>query len=143
MSHEITTLCTGCTACVRQCPVDAISGERKQLHQIDAALCIDCGACGRICPVDAILDTNRQTVLHIKPALWEKPVWNYATCTACKICVQACPTGCIAILEPPRNGHGFAPGLPYLVRPKDCIACTFCVVDCPFEVIRMASPEPA
>ncbi len=24
--------CTGCTLCVKKCPVDAITGEKKQLH---------------------------------------------------------------------------------------------------------------
>ena len=27
--------CIGCTACARQCPVKAISGERQQTHVID------------------------------------------------------------------------------------------------------------
>ena len=42
--------CTGCTACARACPADAISGERKQLHVIDQAKCIRCGVCLEKCP---------------------------------------------------------------------------------------------
>jgi NADH:ubiquinone oxidoreductase subunit F (NADH-binding)/Pyruvate/2-oxoacid:ferredoxin oxidoreductase delta subunit len=47
-------LCTGCTLCARNCPVDAISGERRQLHVIDPDICIQCGICEQLCPYDAI-----------------------------------------------------------------------------------------
>jgi NADP-reducing hydrogenase subunit HndC len=46
--------CVGCTACARNCPVNCISGERKQLHVIDQALCIKCGACLEKCKFNAI-----------------------------------------------------------------------------------------
>jgi len=47
-------LCTGCTLCARNCPVDAITGERRQLHVIDPDICIKCGICEQLCPYDAI-----------------------------------------------------------------------------------------
>lgn len=47
--------CDGCHACVKVCPTEAIYGERKQTHQLDAAKCISCGACFDICPIDAIV----------------------------------------------------------------------------------------
>jgi NADH:ubiquinone oxidoreductase subunit F (NADH-binding) len=47
-------VCTGCTLCARNCPVDAISGERRQTHVIDPDICIKCGICEQICPYDAI-----------------------------------------------------------------------------------------
>ncbi|MFS8572071.1 MAG: 4Fe-4S binding protein, partial [Clostridia bacterium] len=43
MAHTITADCIGCTACVKVCPVDAITGVNKELHHINPALCIDCG----------------------------------------------------------------------------------------------------
>ncbi len=46
--------CTGCTACVRVCPVNAISGERKQPHTIDQDKCTRCGMCIEKCRFDAI-----------------------------------------------------------------------------------------
>ncbi len=42
--------CVGCLLCLKNCPVDAISGERKQVHVIDQGLCIKCGACLDVCP---------------------------------------------------------------------------------------------
>ena len=46
--------CVGCTACARNCPVNAIAGERKQIHEIDQAICIKCGACLEKCKFDAV-----------------------------------------------------------------------------------------
>ena len=46
--------CVGCTACARNCPVNCIAGERKQLHTIDQALCIKCGACLEKCKFNAV-----------------------------------------------------------------------------------------
>jgi NADH-quinone oxidoreductase subunit F len=47
--------CTGCTACARQCPQEAISGEKKKAHVIDQELCIRCGICLDTCKFDAVL----------------------------------------------------------------------------------------
>lgn len=46
--------CVGCTACARNCPVNAIIGERKKPHVIDTAICIKCGACIEKCKFNAI-----------------------------------------------------------------------------------------
>jgi len=42
--------CVGCLLCLKSCPVNAISGERKKVHVIDQAACIKCGACLNACP---------------------------------------------------------------------------------------------
>ncbi len=46
--------CTGCLACKKVCPSDAVSGELKEIHIIDIAKCIKCGACFEACNFDAI-----------------------------------------------------------------------------------------
>jgi len=46
--------CKGCTKCKRNCPMDAITGEVKQVHVIDTEKCIKCGACVSGCPFGAI-----------------------------------------------------------------------------------------
>ncbi|MBN1459242.1 MAG: NADH-quinone oxidoreductase subunit NuoF [Armatimonadetes bacterium] len=47
--------CTGCGLCLKTCPVNAISGERKQPHSINPAICIKCGACREKCRFEAIV----------------------------------------------------------------------------------------
>jgi NADH:ubiquinone oxidoreductase subunit F (NADH-binding)/(2Fe-2S) ferredoxin/Pyruvate/2-oxoacid:ferredoxin oxidoreductase delta subunit len=47
-------ICTGCTVCARNCPANAITGERKQTHHIDPDLCIKCGICYQLCAFGAI-----------------------------------------------------------------------------------------
>ena len=42
--------CVGCLLCLKNCPADAISGERKKVHVIDQELCVKCGACFDVCP---------------------------------------------------------------------------------------------
>ncbi|MDY6835003.1 MAG: NADH-quinone oxidoreductase subunit NuoF [Chloroflexota bacterium] len=47
--------CTGCTRCVRVCPQEAITGEKKEPHIIDTSKCIKCGSCVEVCKFDAII----------------------------------------------------------------------------------------
>jgi NADH:ubiquinone oxidoreductase subunit F (NADH-binding) len=52
--YEINEKCTGCMLCLKVCPVEAITGEKKQLHVIDKEKCIKCGECFKICRDDAV-----------------------------------------------------------------------------------------
>lgn len=47
--------CTACHLCVRSCPQEAISGEKKKPPTIDQAQCIKCGVCLERCRFGAIL----------------------------------------------------------------------------------------
>ena len=48
------SVCVGCTACARNCPAEAIHGDRKQPHTIDQEACIKCGTCINKCKFNAI-----------------------------------------------------------------------------------------
>jgi len=42
--------CSACGTCRKQCPTDAISGDKKLVHIIDQDKCIKCGTCFQVCP---------------------------------------------------------------------------------------------
>jgi NADP-reducing hydrogenase subunit HndC len=54
LQYVISDKCRGCTACVKVCPSEAITGEPRQKHTIDAAKCLKCGACMEKCRFSAI-----------------------------------------------------------------------------------------
>ena len=136
MSYRITETCNGCGACVKLCPVGAITGEKKNLHLIDALLCIECGACGRICPTEAVKDSFGIVCERIKRSAWEKPQFDLKTCMPCGICIETCPVNCLAPAEPVsgRELHSH----PFLKEDKRCIGCGFCASECPVNAIRMS-----
>lgn len=47
-------LCKGCGKCMKQCPMEAITGQIRMPHVIDTEKCIKCGACWGCCPFGAI-----------------------------------------------------------------------------------------
>ena len=53
-TYEINDKCTGCTLCMKNCPVQCISGERKELHVVDQGPCIQCGSCYDVCNFEAV-----------------------------------------------------------------------------------------
>ncbi|WP_429190540.1 [FeFe] hydrogenase, group A [Fusobacterium sp. PH5-44] len=82
LKFRITSKCIGCTACVRVCPVNCISGKPKERHVLDSATCTHCGQCVSICPVGAIFEgdhtikllndihtPNKNVIAQIAPAV--------------------------------------------------------------------------
>jgi NADP-reducing hydrogenase subunit HndC len=47
-------LCTGCMSCAAQCPVQCITGKKKEPHVIDAEKCLRCGICKETCKFEAV-----------------------------------------------------------------------------------------
>ena len=98
-AYSITDACIGCTVCARNCPVGAISGERKQRHVVDVGACVRCGLCGRLCPQGAVLDAQGRPTKRVPKAEWRHPVFD-ATCMGCSLCIVACPKCCLEIAPP-------------------------------------------
>ena len=51
---QITDRCVGCGICLRNCPANCISGERRARHVIDQDKCVKCGACFNACKFHAV-----------------------------------------------------------------------------------------
>ncbi len=47
--------CTGCMACVKPCPVQAITGKKNEPHLLDIERCTRCGVCNQVCKFDSIM----------------------------------------------------------------------------------------
>lgn len=58
--------CIGCTKCIQACPVDAIIGSAKTLHQVIPWECTGCGLCIEPCPVDCIEWVPTETIQYDK-----------------------------------------------------------------------------
>ncbi len=142
MANHITELCNGCSACERQCPVEAITKVSERLYRVDPGPCIECNVCGIICPVEAVLDKAGQTIQRLRRDQRARPVVDPQTCNGCELCVELCPFECRSI-----TGRGYD-GISLLARPGACVSCGECARHCikgaivmtPFN-IRNYDPE--
>ncbi|MDR1307755.1 MAG: RnfABCDGE type electron transport complex subunit B [Treponema sp.] len=95
--------CTGCKACVTECPQAILrlipkdrettlalcsnrSPVRAAIRKTCRAGCIKCGICVKNCPEQCIVIDNGI------------PVVDYGKCTACGTCEQKCPTRVMRVL---------------------------------------------
>ena len=136
MSYTITTDCQGCQACVRNCPTQAISGVRHEIHVIEPERCIECGTCGRVCPYAAVAKSDGTIAVHLKRADWDKPVIDHNTCVSCGLCITICPVSCLTFDDGTSRKH--LEPYPYLQVPLACVGCGFCELVCPVGAITMA-----
>lgn len=63
-----TSKCTGCRLCYSACPTNAITGEKKEPHEINQWECIRCGMCLEKCPpkFNAVVCSPGQIKLEAK-----------------------------------------------------------------------------
>jgi len=62
------------------------------------------------------------------------PVFDFALCVNCSICVQACPVSCIALTV---NGVDALRNLYPKATAEGCLGCSLCWKACPVEAIRL------
>jgi NADH:ubiquinone oxidoreductase subunit F (NADH-binding)/(2Fe-2S) ferredoxin/NAD-dependent dihydropyrimidine dehydrogenase PreA subunit len=68
--------CQGCGACARNCPADAIVGEKRMVHIIDQNKCVKCGTCIDVCPpkFHAVVKKSGETMKVPKRPIPIKPL---------------------------------------------------------------------
>jgi ferredoxin len=96
---KVNERCTGCLACVENCPAAALSyangkNSRKLLHNLIA--CARCGNCWRICPENAI------EFQHLLKGGWDEVTsFKLARCSVC-----GAPIGTENQIYTLQNEHG-------------------------------------
>lgn len=135
MSFSITSNCQGCQACVRNCPTQAITGVRHEVHLIDPVRCIECGTCGRVCPYAAVAKPDGTIAERLKRADWDKPVIDRHTCVSCGLCITICPVSCLDFDDPADRTP--PEKYPFLKIPLACVGCGFCESVCPVGAIPL------
>jgi len=141
LAYRIGESCTGCTACARNCPVFAITGERGKRHEINALRCVGCGVCGMVCPSASVIDSGGKVCVPVKRPLWPKPRFDAELCSACGICIQDCTSRALSIRPPAFRGD--IKVYAELSNPGKCTGCGICEKHCPLGAVVMVSPEPA
>lgn len=134
MSCFITDSCIGCMACLKVCPVNAITGEQDKLHVIDPELCIECEACGRVCPKSSIITDDEKIIQRVRKANWLRPTIILKNCVACESCVEVCPTGALTMFF---EQLALTENYSVLAYPAKCISCNWCFNNCQYDAIRM------
>ncbi|MCP3901247.1 MAG: 4Fe-4S dicluster domain-containing protein, partial [Desulfobacteraceae bacterium] len=64
--------CTGCGMCKKQCPAEAIDGDKKIIHIIDQEKCTNCGTCFEVCPAKFSSITKLSGVAVPEPVAEDK-----------------------------------------------------------------------
>lgn len=122
-------LCTGCGACVNDCPQFLLHLEKisqqvfigcnnldkgRQAKDVCPQACISCGICVKTCPEGAIKMINYKNGGSL-------PEIDSSKCTQCGTCALKCPSKCI-LVRPPVTGQAV------LAEPAKtgCASCGAC-----------------
>jgi electron transport complex protein RnfB len=142
--------CIGMGHCVGVCPVKAITMGPDNLPDINEAKCTGCGACVRECPKGVLKLLPRQKLVYLACASHDKGKAVKQVCKvgciACGLCVKNCPTGALSLVNnlptmdfdkcidcgicvhkcPTKSYVDRAKGRPKAVINKNCNGCTLC-----------------
>jgi len=92
--YQSPAVCMQCgnPACLKVCPVNAISKDNNGTVLIDPEKCTGCGICEKYCPQQVIS-------LYIENEGTRKKAHKCDLCDGSPACVQVCPTGALTIVR--------------------------------------------
>jgi len=136
LAYKIIETCVGCTACTKRCPTNAITGDRNQLHVVDATLCIDCGACGIVCPPEAILNAWGDACRSVKKNERPKAIVIEDKCigSGCELCISICPFDALTLKPTGQTDDFFGVST---VDEKKCTGCRLCEDVCGWHAVHV------
>jgi Fe-S-cluster-containing dehydrogenase component len=87
-----------CGACIRECPVKAISVNASGIIVINKKLCVGCLACVAVCPTAAMR--------------WYPGLATPFKCTACGACTRQCPKAALTVVTKEGEARSSLPAHP-------------------------------
>ena len=139
--------CICCGLCVRSCPSQAISVDRKAgTWTIGRFDCVQCGSCVLACPKKCLTmekgytepDIAKKSETFTKPKEEEKPeeasggkpVLDAEKCVYCTLCAKKCPQEAIRVDRKEKT---------WALDEEKCVQCGICASACPKHALSMQS----
>lgn len=139
--------CICCGLCVRSCPSQAITVDRKAgTWMIERFDCVQCGSCVLACPKKCLTmekgytepDITKTSETFTKPKEEEKPaeasggkpVLDAEKCVYCTLCAKKCPQEAIRVDRKEKLWE---------LDEEKCVQCGICASACPKHALGMQS----